>query len=487
MKTVSHTGIYTLGMILRNAVSIIMLPIYTRFLTPEDYGVLELLSMVTDFVGIILCNRIGDAIFRYYSEAKTISDKNTVISSSYVLAAGLNTLGFIIIFLLSDQIALHVFGDIETSRLIVLFAITFILEAVVIIPLIYIRAEQRPWLFLGASVFKLMLQVSLNVYFVVILKMHVEGVIYGSIITSVIMAVILSSYLFYKIELNVSFIIVKSIIVFSLPMAVSTLGSFYLTFGDRYFLRLYSDLAEVGIYTLGYKFGFILTMLAWEPFSRVWDIEKYNVYKLKNAIEEYQKIFLIYNIFLISVALAIALFVEDLLRVMSDPNFWPAHEIVPIILMAYIIWVWTKFCDFGILIKEKTKQFAYAELLAVVAITVGYTLLIPLFGRMGAAYATLFGFISRFIWIYVSANKLYDMKLPWLKVSLIVVAALLIYSLTHLSPANIIPSVLYRGILLILFCGIIFILPLYTRSEKRKYIKQGVHVVKNFSLTKSKS
>jgi len=79
MKTLSHTGIYTLGTILRNAVSIVMLPIYTRYLTPEDYGVLELLSMVTDFVGIILCNRIGDAIFRYYSEAENIKDKNTVI------------------------------------------------------------------------------------------------------------------------------------------------------------------------------------------------------------------------------------------------------------------------------------------------------------------------------------------------------------------------------------------------------------------------
>lgn len=478
MKTVSHTGIYTLGMILRNAVSIVMLPIYTRYLTPEDYGVLELLSMVTDFVGIILCNRIGDAIFRYYSEAQTIEDKNTVISSSYILAASLNTLGFIIIFLLSDQIALYVFGDIETSRLIVLFAITFILEAVVIIPLIYIRAEQRPWLFLAASVFKLMLQVCLNVYFVVFLKMHVEGVIYGSIITSLIMATILSAYLFYKIELNVSFIIVKSIIVFSLPMVVSTLGSFYLTFGDRYFLRLHSDLAEVGIYTLGYKFGFLLTMIAWEPFSRVWDIEKYNVYKLKNAVEEYQKTFLIYNIFLISIALTIALFVKDLLRVMSDPNFWPAHEIVPIILMAYIIWVWTKFCDMGILLKEETRQFAYAELLAVVAITIGYTLLIPLFGRMGAAYATLFGFIARFIWVYISANKLYDMKLPWLKISFIVITALVIYGLSIISPANIIPSVLYRGLLLIIFFGLVFILPLYTKKEKKELIQQTVNLLK---------
>jgi O-antigen/teichoic acid export membrane protein len=477
MKTLSHTGIYTLGTILRNAVSIVMLPIYTRYLTPEDYGVLELLSMVTDFVGIILCNRIGDAIFRYYSEAENVKDKNTVISTSYFLAASLNTLGFIIIFLLSDQIAFYIIGDIETSRLLILFAITFILEAVIIIPLIYIRAEQMPWLFLAASILKLTLQVSLNVYFVIILDMRVEGVIYSAIISSTIMGIILSFYLFYRINMNISYTIVRNIIVFSLPLVVSTLGSFYLTFGDRYFLRIYNDLTEVGIYTLGYKFGFILTMIAWEPFSRVWDIEKYNIYKLSNATEEYQKTFLFYNLYLIVIALAIALFVEDLLRIMSDYQFWPAHEIVPIILVAYTVWVWTKFCDLGILIKKNTKQFAYAELLAVVVITVGYTALIPLYGRMGAAYATLFGFIARFFWVYISAKKSYDMKLPWLKISYIVIAAFFIYSLSVLSPENIIPSIIYRGVLLILFLGIIISLPLYTKLEKKEFLKQTISVI----------
>jgi len=478
MNMLRHTGIYTIGMVMRNAVGIVMLPIYTRYLTPEDYGVIELLTMVTDFVGIILCNRIGEAIFKYYSEAESVKDKNTVISTSYILALSLNTIGFIIIFLLSDQIAIHVFGDIEISRLIILFAITFILEAVVIIPLIYIRAVQKPWLFLAASIFKLALTVSLNIYFVIILNMHVEGVIYAAIISNTIMAILLSSYLFYRIALRISVKVIKNIIMFSSPLVIATLGSFYLTFGDRYFLKIYHDLTEVGLYTLGYKFGFILTMIAWLPFSRVWDIEKYNICKLEDATEQYRKIFMFYNLYLISIALLISLFVEDLLVVMSDPKFWSAHEIVPIILIAYIVWTWTKFCDLGILLKEKTKQFAYAELLAVVVITAGYTLLIPVYGRMGAAYATLFGFIARFLWVYISARKLYDMQLPWFKISHIMITALFIYSLSILAPENIISSVIFRGILFILFLVILFVLPVYTKLEKKELINQTINLIK---------
>ena len=67
-KLISHGTVYFIGNILRYAISFVMLPIYTRFLTPADYGILELLSMVIDFSGIIFGLRVGQAIFRFYLE-----------------------------------------------------------------------------------------------------------------------------------------------------------------------------------------------------------------------------------------------------------------------------------------------------------------------------------------------------------------------------------------------------------------------------------
>ena len=56
---VSHSSIYMIGTILKRSVSLIMLPIYTRYLTPADYGVVELLSMLLDFAAIIFSARVG--------------------------------------------------------------------------------------------------------------------------------------------------------------------------------------------------------------------------------------------------------------------------------------------------------------------------------------------------------------------------------------------------------------------------------------------
>ena len=100
-KAVSHAGIYALGNILRNAVSFIMLPIYTRYLTPADYGVIELLSMLIDFVSIIFGMRLGEAIFRFYSTTTSDRDQKTVISTSIFLSVLLNGVGMILVVLFS--------------------------------------------------------------------------------------------------------------------------------------------------------------------------------------------------------------------------------------------------------------------------------------------------------------------------------------------------------------------------------------------------
>ena len=268
-KAVSHAGIYALGNILRNGVSIIMLPIYTRFLTPADYGIIELLSMLIDFVSIILGMRMGEAIFRFYCNAATNSDRNSVISTSLLLSVLLNGVGMVMVLLFSEPLAQLLFGDAGLVRYVQLFSLTLLLQAFIEIPLIYIRAQQRPWLFVGFSLFKLMLQLGLNIYLVVVKGMHVEGVIYSALISGGIMACLLFAYTLVSTGIRFSYRMSAKLVRFSVPLMLASVGSFYLTFGDRYYLRLYGDLADVGIYALGYKFGFMLIILIWDPFEKM--------------------------------------------------------------------------------------------------------------------------------------------------------------------------------------------------------------------------
>ena len=463
---VSHTSIYMFGDILRRGVSLIMLPIYTRYLTPADYGVVELLSMLLDVTAIIFSARAGQAVFRFYCTAESENEKKGVIASALFLSTAMSGLGALTVIVFSEPLAIAVFSDVGYKNFISLFAITLFFNPLIEIPLAHIRAQQKPWLFLIFSVSKLILQLSFNIYFVVILELHVEGVIYSALISGIIMALMLTGYSISKTGFKTTRAITRALFSFSLPLKFAALGSFYMTFGDRYILNIYTDLTQVGIYSLGYKFGFVLLMLTWDPFQKMWDAEKYEIFKKDDARHIYQKVFIYTSSILILGGLCISLFTKDLLRIMADPSFLDAYKIVPIIIIAYIFQAWTKYCSMGILLERKTMQIAYGEMVGVIVITLAYFTLIPLYGIYGAAWSTVAGFAARFYWTNLKSTQLYNMELPWAKTSVVALVATLIYFLSMLSPEDIVLSILFRSILVIAFIAVFFMMPVLSKNEK---------------------
>lgn len=467
-KIISHSKIYLAGNILQRCVSFVMLPIYTRFLTPADYGTLELLSMVLDFVGIILGLRIGQAIFRYYADYDNIKEKNEIISTALWLVAALNVLGILLISLAANPLATMVFGNTGQVRNLLLFSLTLLMQGFIEIPLAYIRAQQRPGLFVSFSIVKLVLQLGLNIFFVVYMKLNVEGVIYSAIISSFLMGSMLGFYTLKDCGICFSVKKARQLISFSLPLMATGLIAFYLTFGDRYFLRLYGGLTEVGVYSLGYKFGFLLMFLVVTPFASIWDTEKYNIVKDENAKESFQNIFIIYSTVVILACMVISLFAKDLLHVMSAPDFWGAAKIVPVILGGYFANALLQYVNFGVLLRNKTIEMTYGTLIAAAVVSVGYVFLIPLYGGMGAAWATLFAFVSRTCWVYWRARRLFDMELRWKSVGILIglwggVSVCSLYG-----PSGLIASLLFNSFLLVLVIAILMYLPILPDTLRKK-------------------
>lgn len=469
-STIKHTGIYGVGIVARNMASFLMLPIYTRYLTPEDYGVIELLSMVLDVVGILMGVRIGQAIFRYYTRSNSLLERNRTISTALFLVLILNSLGVAVIMLTAQPVSRLVLGDAGYAGALTLFSITLVLSALELVPLTFIRAQQRPWLFVSFSVAKLLVQISLNIYFVVYKQLGVVGVIYAALGSSGLMAILLTTYTFRHVGAEFCFRSATRLASFSIPLIFAALGSFYVTFGDRYFLRIFVGLEEVGVYSLGYKFGFLLAMVTWRPFQQVWDAQRYDVGRLPNANQVFGRTFIFISLAMITAALAIVLFTKDFLRVMSAPEFWAAHEIVPIIVVAYLIQSWTNYCRYGLLLSEQTIQVAIGSGIAVVVITVGYLTLIPNYGSIGAATATLTAFAARFFWEYHRSRQAYDMELPWSTVRRIFGVAAIIFLLSYLIPDRIVLSLTLRSLLFGVYVGALFLLPILSREERKTLI-----------------
>lgn len=475
-RILGHSGIYLLGSLSARAVSFIMLPIYTRNLTPADYGVIELLSMIIDLVGLLVSVRVGQSVYRYYFKYDRPEDRNQVVFSAYISSLATSLLGMVCVLVFAKHLSVLVFGDEAMTGMIRLFSFSMVLQGLIETPMVMIRAQQRPWMYLTASIAKLIMMLGLNIYFVVFRQMHVEGVIYSALVSGSVMSLVMGFYLIKNTGLSFSMAKAKEMLRFGLPFMVVGGLSFYINFGDRYFLRLFGGgLSEVGVYSLGYKFGFLLAFIVGDPFSNMWDSEKFRIYREENdPTAIYRTVFLAYVTAISMSFLVLSLFGRNVIMIMANKEYWPAAELIPVVCLAYACNCLMGYSNLGLLVKEKTIEMTYGSIIAAVVVSAGYLLLIPRFGAMGAAWATFMAFGARLAWVALRARKYYDMRLEWGRALALVTVVGVAWEVSNLFKTDsMYPSLLINALVMVLCLGALLyvpILPENLRTMVRKWL-----------------
>lgn len=408
-----HTLVYTAGIIIGKIASFVMLPVYTRYLTPADYGVLELLGMTVDVIGMITGIGLVAGVFKFYSAEEDPAHKNAVISTAALGVAALATVTTLIGQAFAPALTKLIFSSEANLLYLRLYFLLFFLQNFEYVPLLLIRAENRSALFVTINALKLVAMLSLNIVFVVHLRMGIKGVLASGIITSVAVTIGLTSYLIRRVGIGFRVEKFRQMLHFGSPMALWSVGTFILVFSDRFFLNHYTDTSTVGIYSLAYKFAFLLSALAFAPFSTVWDTQRFEVAKRPDAMAIYARVFLYMNVTLGGVGVVLCLFVRDFLSVMSAPAFLPAYRLVPLLVAGQIVFTWATYWNLGLYISGRTRAMATGAVVLVPVTLILNYLLIPPFGIYGAAWATLAAYATRFFWIYYFAQRYYPIRYQW--------------------------------------------------------------------------
>ena len=408
-----HTLIYGLGVVLTKAVSFVMLPIYTRFLTPADYGVMELIEMTLDVIAIVAGAQIAIGIFRYYYKAETDAERDAVVSTSFsVLAASYFTLGALT-FAAAPWLSRLVFGTAEHSELIRLAALSLAASSLSIAPLTWIRARARSGLFVGAQLARALLQVGLNLLFLVELELGIRGVFLANLIASVLVGAVLAGGLLRSVGFHFTRKATRDLLRYGIPLIGTQLATFTVTFGDRYFLQAAADTTAVGLYSLAYQFGFLLAAMGYLPFEMIWEPVRFEIARRSDRDSVYARGFVYLNLMLITMAVALALFVEDVLRIMATEAFHPAAQFVPLILVAYVLQGWTGLQDVGIHIRERTELITLANWASAAVALVGYAIFVPRYLGFGAAGVTVAAFLVRYLGCYLASQRLWPVRYRW--------------------------------------------------------------------------
>jgi len=475
-KSIKHSAIYAVGTILRRITALVMLPIYTRYLTPADYGVVELLTMAIEIASILVGFRISQGLFRYYILAKTEQEKHEIVSTVLLTIIASSAIGALFLYLGAESLTVLIFGNNDYTFEFQLFALTLISNAISAVGLSYLRARQMPILFVSIGIVTLVLQVILNIIFVVMLELHVTGVVYSSVISGGIIALGLSLYVFISAGIHYSTEIAFKLVKFVSPLMLASVAAFYVAYADKYFLRLFAGLTEVGLYTLAARVSAVL-VTAFEAFNMSWGADRFEVVKKDNARLIFEQIFRYISIVVIMIGGGLALFANDFFRIMTSPEFYPASLVVPILVLAYLFNIGTMFCNFGALYKDKTSIMAHASWIKAIIATIGYLSLIPLAGIYGAAFVLALSNLFEFAWIYHQSKKLYDMELNWWPVLIILVCVSFVVVTGLLLPAGEIIYFALRITLFVALIPILYMLPIW-KTDERAMMKAGLKKLK---------
>jgi O-antigen/teichoic acid export membrane protein len=405
--------VYAAGVVLNRAVSLIMLPIYTRYLTPADYGVLQLVEMSLDLIAILFGSHLGAGIFRLYQKTDVPEERAAVVSTAFVVVTIAYAVAGGAAYAAAPWVSEVVFRSPGRADLVRLASVTLGLQGLVLVPLSYLQLVKRPAAYVATNSAKLAIQLGLNIALVVFAGMGPRGVLIGNLVANLVLAAVLTVILLRSVGARMSADVARSLLRFGLPFIPTQIASFAVTHGDRFFLQRRSGETSVGIYALAYQFGMLLARLGYAPFAAAWEPTRFEVANRPDRDQIYARTFIYLNIFLCTMGVGIALFAGDLLRVIAAPAFHAAGSLVPLITLAYVFYGWGGFLNLGILMRERTELVTAATWAAAAVALVGYAALIPPFGRMGAAIATVAAYAVRAGAVYVLAQRTWHVRYQW--------------------------------------------------------------------------
>ncbi len=431
-----QSSLYTIGEVLRSSLSFLLLPIYTRLLTPADYGILGVMSPVFALLSALMALGMPAALVRFYFDYE--DDPATLrryigTVTTFGVASGL--LGSLALTLLGPAIFGWLLPNTPFQPYVLITVWNAGITVVSVLALQLFRARQQAHYFISFSLVDFGLTTALIIFFVVGLRLGSLGSLWGQLLSAVVMAAPALWILLRSGQLSFSWPLLRSSLRFSVPLLPFILGTWALNVSDRIVLDGLVSREALGLYTLGYQFGVLLNLIAmalnnaWQPFF------------YQNAAEEGNagliSSFITYQVALMTLlALAVALLAPEAIRIMATPAYWDAAAIVPWIAAGYVARYLYFFPVNGMLFRKRSGWVAALTILAG-ALNVGLNLLlVPRFGIMAAAVNTLVAFVVLFIMAYVVGQRAFPVRYEWGRLLLLFGLALALFSLSLLIPTE---------------------------------------------------
>ena len=460
-KLASQTAVYGLSSVVGRLLNYLLVPLYTRYFLPEEYGVVTEMYAYVAFLIIILTYGFETAFFRFSKKEKnTKAVYNTALISLIVSSS----VFIVLVFYGSSSIANFLGYGVE-GRFIKWFALIVGLDAISAISFAKLRQEENAIRFTSIKLLGIFINVCLNIYFIIYKELGIEYIFISNLISSIITLLCLAPEML-QAQFKFDGILWKKMMAYALPLVVAGLAGMVNEAIDRVLLKhlltnTQTATYELGLYGAFYKLSIIMILFvqtfrfAAEPFF-------FSQYSEGGSRRVYADIMKYFVIIMTIIFLLATIFYEFLISFLGSAyHDERGFVVVSILLLANLflgiffnLSVWYKLTD-------KTKYAAYLAMFGAIITLVLNGILIPKIGFEGSAWATLVCYFSMVMASYFLGKKHFPIPYEAKKIGAYLFSMLLIYFFVYKQYFNLAGNTL-------LFLG--FVIFLYF-LEKQKNIK----------------
>lgn len=469
-RLASGSIIYGLGSMLQRFLTLLLLPFYTRALTPSDYGVIALITLLTTGLGGLFDLGTGNSMGILYFKEKSVEQRHTIIWTTVVLLLANSLVWIVILFFASPLLSTLIF---ETAQHASLLKIAF--ASLMLITLInpfysYLRMEEKVTQYVVLTLLDTILVISLSIYLVLFHHWGVVGVFAAGLVSKTLLLVVIIGSVGSRLSFKLDPQLISPLVWIGFPSIFGLFAFLVIDYADRQLLQRIAGVDVLGVYAVGYNFGMVMLILsgafsaAWTPFFMSF------ANKHEEARTVFGRVLSYYAIGFGALTVVFFAIAKPLAVIVLAPSFHDAYLVIGLVAAAYML----KGCYLiflpGIYFGEKLHIQTGIEWTAAIVNLALNILLIPIWGMVGAAAATLLSYLCLCILASWASRPYLQVNYEWARLSLIagalstVSAVLFFFSragdLRSVVPLNLVTVVLFSFIAIFVFL----------QSEERQYM-----------------
>jgi O-antigen/teichoic acid export membrane protein len=409
------SAIYGASSVIARSISLLLLPFYTRVLSPGDYGIVDLVTVFASLVNLTVALEVSQGLARHLPDAESNADKAAFASTALWFTIGAYTVFAAIAWALPGVFARLVFDSEQQIGMLRLAVALIWANGIFYLVQGQLRWDLRPVEHTVVNTVFTVVAIGSTVMLVLAYGLGAAGVIIGQTIGYLAGCALALVYARDRFRAAFDWDRCRQMLSYSVPLVPSSVAVFVAGYVDRIAIKELLTLHDVGIYGVSYRLAspMLLVLGGFQSAMTPLILTHYRDAATPGAVA---RMFSSFLALALAAWAALALFGREALIVFTTPTYYAAYALIPLLAPALILSGMYIFAP-GLAIAKQTRIMGAIGIGNALVNTALNFLLIPRLGIAGAAVATLVSAGSAFAAFMILSQKRYPVPHDWVAIS----------------------------------------------------------------------